>query len=53
MSNCIKELYEYDLVQKRCRCSNILFKSNFHKNLGSKDGLDPRWHSLREETLLR
>ena len=39
MSNCIKDLYNYDLVKKCCRCQNISLKSNFHKNKKSKDGL--------------
>ena len=39
MSNCIKDLYDYNLV-KKCRvCKNILLKSIFHKNTKSKDGL--------------
>ena len=29
MSNCIKDLYDYDLVKKCCRCKNNLLKSNF------------------------
>ena len=29
MSNCIKDLFDYDLVKKCCRCQNILLKSNF------------------------
>ena len=43
MNGSIKELYDYELVKKCCRCKKILLKSNFHKKLGSKDGLDPRW----------
>ena len=42
MSNCIKDLFDYDLVKKCCRCENILLKSNFYKKLSSKDGLDSR-----------
>ena len=42
MSSCIKNLYDYDLVKKCCRCENISLKSNFHKKLSSKDGLHPR-----------
>ena len=37
MSNCIKDLYDYDLVKKCCRCKNILLKSNFHKDNNRKD----------------
>ena len=32
MSNCIKDLNDYNLIKKCCRCKNILFKSNFHKD---------------------
>ena len=39
MITCNKELFDYDLVKKCCRCKNILLKSNFHKNTKSKDGL--------------
>ena len=42
MSSCIKELYDYGLVKKVCRCGIISLKSDFHKKLGSKDRLDPR-----------
>ena len=39
MSNCIKELYDYDLV-KKCRvCQNISLKSNYYENTNYKDGL--------------
>ena len=39
MSNCIKDLYDYDLVKKCCRCKHILLKSNFSRNTKSKVGL--------------
>ena len=39
MSNSIKELYDYDLVKKCCRCKNILLKTNFHKDNKRKDGV--------------
>ena len=39
MSNSIKELYNYDLVKKCCRCKNILLKTNFHKDKKGKGGL--------------
>ena len=39
MSNCIKDLYDYDLVKKCSKCGIISLKSNFHKNKKSKDGL--------------
>ena len=33
MGNSIKELYDYHLVKKNCRCKNILLKSNFQKKI--------------------
>ena len=39
MSNCIKDLYDYDLVKKCSKCGIVRLKSNFHKNRNSKDGL--------------
>ena len=39
MSNCIKDLYDYDLVKKCSRCKIISLKSNFHKNKNMNDGL--------------
>ena len=41
MSNCIKDLFDYDLVKKCRRCEIILLKSNFRKNKNMKDGLQP------------
>ena len=38
MSNCIKDLYDYDLIKKCCFCKKISLKSNFNKNTKSKDG---------------
>ena len=38
MSNCIKDLYDYELVEKCCRCEIISLKPNFHKNKLTKDG---------------
>ena len=40
MSNCIKELYDYDLVKNCSKCGNISLKNNFHKNKNTKDGLN-------------
>ena len=42
MSNCIKDLYDYNLVKQCNRCKNILLKSNFYKKLSSKDELVSR-----------
>ena len=30
MSNCIEDLYDYELVMKCLKCGNIPLKSNFH-----------------------
>ena len=56
MSSCIKELYDYNLVEKCCRCKNILLKSNFHKNTTKKDGVQnfciscfKEYHNNRKE----
>ena len=40
MSNCIKELYDYELVKKCSKCGIISLKSNFQKKSISKNGLD-------------
>ena len=38
MSNCIKDLYDYDL-DKKCRvCKNILLKSFFYTKKTKRDG---------------
>ena len=42
MSNCIKDLFDYDLVSKCCRCKKILLKSNFHKNKSMSDRFEPQ-----------
>ena len=39
MSNCIKDLYDCDLVKKCSKCGIISLKSNFHKNKTKSDGL--------------
>ena len=39
MSNCIKDLFDYDLDKKCCRCKNILLKSSFHGDRTKKDGV--------------
>ena len=31
MRNCIKDLYDYDLIKKCSKCKIISLKSNFHK----------------------
>ena len=38
MNDCIKDLHDYDLVKKSCRCGNISLKYNLHKNKLTQDG---------------
>ena len=40
MSNCIKDLYDYDLVKNCLKCGIASLKSNFHKNKNKIDGLN-------------
>ena len=47
MSNCIKYLYDYDLVKKCSKCGIIKLKSNFHKDKNRKDGLQAYCLSCR------
>ena len=49
MSNCIKELYDYELIKKCLKCGNILLKSNFHKNKNREDGLQPYYICCRTQ----
>ena len=49
MSNCIKNLYDYDLIKKCCKCGIISLKSNFHKNKKMKDGLNPNCKVCRKK----
>ena len=51
MSNSIKEIYDYDLVKKSCRCKPICLKSNFYKNKNMSDGSHPQRKILCEEIL--
>ena len=39
MSNCIKELYDYDLVKKCSKCGIISLKNKIHRDLKKYDGL--------------
>ena len=49
MSNCIKDIYDYDSF-KKCRvCKNILLKSNFHKITKSKDGLQSQFKFCKND----
>ena len=57
MSNCNKDLFDYDLVKKCCRCKIILLKSNFNKNKTKIDGVQniciicfKQYHNNRKES---
>ena len=39
MSNCIKEFYDYQLIEKCSKCGIISLKSNFHEDKTKNDGL--------------
>ena len=39
MSNCVKELYDYDLFRKCSKCGIICLKSKFNKKKNMSDGL--------------
>ena len=41
MSDCIKDLYDYDLVKKCSKCGIISLKSNFYKDITKNDGYRP------------
>ena len=39
MSNCIKDLYDYEIIKKCSKCGIISLKSNFNKDKTKNDGL--------------
>ena len=41
MSNCIKDLYDYDLVKKCSKCGIISLKSIYYKDITKNDGYRP------------
>ena len=41
MSNCIKDLFDYDLVKKCCRCGVLSLMSNFYKDKTKRNGYRP------------
>ena len=41
MSSCIKDLFDYDLIEKCSKCKTISLKSNFYKDITKKDGYRP------------
>ena len=52
MSNCIKDLYDYDLFKKCKRCKKILLKSNFHKDNTRIDALYHQCNVCRKDYYL-
>ena len=42
MSNCIKDLYDYDSVKKCCRCKLICLKTLFFESKNMSDGFYPQ-----------
>ena len=39
MSNCVKDLYDYELIKKCSKSGITSLKSNFHKDKTKNDGL--------------
>ena len=39
MSNCVEDLYDYEVVKKCSKCGIVSFKSNFHKDRETKEAL--------------
>ena len=40
MSTCNKEMMDYDLIKKCCRCKSICLKSNFYKIVNKEKGIN-------------
>ena len=53
MSNCVKEVYDYDLIKKCSNCGIISLKSNFHKDKKRTDGLQSRCKFCLNEYYLK
>ena len=49
MSNCIKDLFDYDLVKNCSKCENISLKIIFHKNKTKRDGVNSECASCCKE----
>ena len=47
MSNCLKDLFDYDLVKKCSKCGIISLKSNFHKSKLTKSGVRSEYITCR------
>ena len=48
MSNCIKDLYDYDLIKNSSKCGIISLKSYFHRDIKKNDGLTPHCKLCRK-----
>ena len=53
MNNCIKDLFDYDLVKKCSRCKNYLLKPNFHKDNKRNDGLYKQCKVCRKDYFMK
>ena len=49
MSNCIKDLYDYDLIKKCSKCGIISLKKNFHKRKLTKSVVRSKCISRRRK----
>ena len=47
ISDCIKDLIDYDSIKDCCKCGNISMKSNFHRNENKNDGLYNKGRSCK------
>ena len=53
MITCFKDLYDYELVLKCCRCKSICLKINFSQKCGQRGRIRFMMHSLYEEIFFR
>ena len=49
MINCIKELFEYNLIKNCSKCGIISLNSNFHENKLTKDGVRSKCITCRRK----
>ena len=49
MSACIKDLFDYDLVENCLKCGNNSLKSYFHKDKNREHGLQPHCKSCKKQ----
>ena len=53
MSKFFKHLCDYELVKKCGKCGNISLKSNFHKNINRKDGVNSMCKVCKKKCYLK